>query len=433
MSGTPTALKPTNTPTTPDPKQFKSAEENIKDNLAAGMDIDAAMKDAGIKSQLKYEAGMQGHVSRAEREAAYEKELLAGTGKDTGAWPGVSPVDTLNKPTNTPTPPPNVPTQGGSSSTSVVSSTKETSAALQPTANEYQRDRIIPPAATKPVGTEVGPQIPDDVKLERDLETSVNAGLTDDAKLEKDLEESVASAPKPVTQSNTQVSKRQQSSANRQQSSNIPQSNNMAPAGSGGQNVPAGMGGQLDQISGLLGGGSNQISGNSGFGGGLISQIGNAVGEGFNQISGGFGGGGYPTENPLVMSEAPISAPPQTQFDVQSTTASTMQNNAESTMAQSSMIGEAIGGGFTGDMTEGGSDPSSVIPQDMMSSRHNSIQPGATASGMTRDDMSSVPVDPLGDDIANRLFSLLSPSLFYSAKNQAMETKQNNYIENIFI
>jgi len=300
--------------------------------------------------------------------------------------------------------------------------------------------------SNKASGTEMGPPTESD-QLEKDLQTSVDAGLTEGDKLEKDLADSVEAGSKKSSGggSSRQVSSsgggsRQVSSGSgyQQQMSTQPQlSGPMAQyQGMGnsfiqslfgsfanvGQSVNAGFGGNniLSQAGGLLSSG--------------INQVGGLIGGGINQI-GGFLSGGLPTSTGDLggfSADNSISGmPPQTQFDIPSTTSSAMQSSAESQIDSSNMIGDSISSGMIGG--EGNTNSSSVMPTDnVFETRHNAPQAGGSASGMMKDDMGSVPVDPLGDDIAAKLFSLLSPSIFYAAKNQAMETKQNNYIENNF-
>jgi uncharacterized protein (TIGR02594 family) len=369
------------------------------------------------------------------------------------------------KPTGTPT---NVPAQGFSSSTSVASSTKLTSAALQPTDNEYQRNKIIAPTGTpsapvtaetktetpvasKPAGTDVGPQIPDDVKLERDLESSVNAGPTDDDKLEKDLASAVE-AGKPTTGTSDPVSKpsggggggsrKQSSSGGGQQVSNS-SNEDISNTSSQRPQMPSQPQQPVDMISSMLG---NLFGMGSGMMGGMMGM------GGVNNMGGmgGSMGGLFPSQNPFSVTPPAMPTmdstgfdsqialnPPQTQFDIQGATASTIQNNAESQAMQTDMMGESVSSAMSASNSGGSSaqpqgDPG-VASEGMLSPRHNSPQANAGASGMNKDDMGSVAVDPLGDDIANRLFSLLGPAFFAGAKNQAMEAKVNNYVENTFV
>jgi hypothetical protein len=357
--------------------------------------------------------------------------------------------------------------------------------------------------ASKPVGTDVGPQIPDDVKLERDLEASVNAGPTEEDKLEKDLASAVESG-KPTTGTSSN-----QSGGGDNRVSSGGSSNNQVSSGSGGYSQqpqmppqmqqpqqPSDMismmlgnlfgignnmmGGMMGQANNMMGQANNMMGGMGGLGNMAIGAANNVMGGLGNMARGAFGGlmgsmggnanyspmsdptsggfagplnnggGLFPSQNPFSVTPPAMPTmdstgfdsqialnPPQTQFDIQGATASTIQNNAESQAMQTDMMGESVSSAMSASNSGGSSaqpqgDPG-VASEGMLSPRHNSPQANAGASGMNKDDMGSVAVDPLGDDIANRLFSLLGPAFFAGAKNQAMEAKVNNYVENTFV
>lgn len=115
--------------------------------------------------------------------------------------------------------------------------------------------------------------------------------------------------------------------------------------------------------------------------------------------------------------------PPQTQFDVKSTTNALIRENNESKLQSLSQ----------NETSSQLSTHQKSIPVDMNIDkvlRHHAPSSVDGSSNNLTTDINPTPVDPLGDNIAERLFSLLGPTLLYNLKSQAIETVQNNYIEN---
>jgi uncharacterized protein (TIGR02594 family) len=454
MSGTqstPSAPKPTSTPTTPTSTfKVENSDQKRKEFMSGGSRIKGA--NPNIDSMIPDNKPPRSYADSITSNYKPKPDNIIGQTvpdkKPTGITNGPPPVksDTLEKDLE-----------------SAVNAGPKQHTTANDAINSVFDDK------SKPVGTTSGPPTKGD-ELEKDLETSVNAGPTDDDKLEKDLASAVE-AGKPTTGTSDPVSKPSGGGGGRKhkQSSG---GNNQVSSGSDGSSgysqqpqMPPQPQQPADMISSMLGNlfgmGSSMMGGmsNMGMGGmsnmgmGGMSNMGGMMG-GMDISSGGFagplnnGGGLFASQNPFSVTPPSMPTmdssgfdsqialnPPQTQFDVQSATSSTIQNNAETQAMQTDMMGASVGSAMSAgnnSSSQPQGDPG-VGAEGMLSPRHNSPQANAGASGMNKDDMSNVAVDPLGDDIANRLFSLLGPAFFGGAKNQAMEAKQNNYIENTFV
>ena len=308
-----------------------------------------------------------------------------------------------------------------------------------PALNEADR-RMEEAKQPKPETGVTSPPSKEDVDLESQLQTTVN-----EAQTENQLQDAVnipsptgtsSGPPSSVSSESTGSGTTQQPSYNEQ-----PTSQQMQQPQQPSNPLESAAQGFLSTLQGLMGmTGMPGMSGNM-FGGQMMGGFNkpnimspfqslagtgaNLMGQGFNAISQGV--------NNLFSGGSEIAlTPPQAQFDVQNATSSTIQTAAETDMMRSDMVGQAVSGSLAQD-SSGMVDPGSLSPDSELQPRHYPTNLSGGGSGFSKDDMTTTPVDPLGDDIALRLFNLLSPSLFYSAKNQAMETKQNNYVENIFI
>ena len=117
--------------------------------------------------------------------------------------------------------------------------------------------------------------------------------------------------------------------------------------------------------------------------------------------------------------------PPQTQFDSNATTNALIKEQSQSKI--DSIISPTTS---SNNSTISTTTKSSKGIDDIVQARHHAPSAVDGTSSALTTDISTTPVDPLGDTIAERLFSLLGPTLLYNLKSQAIETVQNNYIEN---
>jgi phage shock protein PspC (stress-responsive transcriptional regulator) len=286
----------------------------------------------------------------------------------------------------------------------------------------------------KPAGTPDAPIVKDD-ELESQLQASVN-----DAQLDNQLQDAIKEgSPQTGTgvvkegspQTETGITRPTNVSSNTMPS---PQVSQQQPSSefSGLMNSLQGLAQQGPQTQGIFGGIANKFNVGypaQGMLGGIANKfnVGPQVLGGMNLLNG--VANGMSNLMPTTTDHEITLRPPQSQFDVQNATTSAIQNTAEN---EAMKMGNVVSGSIAS-QSSGMVDPGSLSSQTNIGPSSNPIHSTVAGSSFAREDMNTTPVDPLGDDIAMKLFNLLSPSLFYSAKNQAMETKSNNYIENIFV